>query len=329
MASEGQAFDPLILLIFAILLDTYLGEMTFLFRFVKHPIVVIGNAITFFDSKLNRHKRSQMERAIRGLVTVIIMVTCTGAIGAAVAWLSLHHPMGWLIELILITILLAGRSLYDHVKDVALALTIGLEPGRDAVSHIVGRDTSQLDQHGVARAAIESLAENLCDGVIAPIFWYLLFGFPGLLIYKTVNTMDSMIGYKNTKYRAFGMTAARLDDALNFIPARLTGLFLVLAALFAPTASPAKAFRAMMRDSGKHKSINAGWPEAAMAGALNIALAGPRRYVNTVIKDPWMGDGTAKVTLKDIERALYMYIVASLINVAWIGAVAVIRFDLS
>jgi len=328
MAGVDQEFDPLILLILAIIFDTYLGDMNFLFRFVKHPIVAIGNAINFFDQKLNREKRSEAARAIRGAITVLIMVTTTGAIGAAIAWLSLHHPMGWIIELILITVLLAGRSLYDHVKDVAKALTVGLEPGRDAVSQIVGRDTSQLDEHGVARGAIESLAENLCDGVIAPIFWYLLFGFPGLLVYKTVNTMDSMIGYKNSKYRAFGMTAARLDDVLNLIPARLTGLFLVLAALFTPTANAAKAFRAMMRDSGKHKSMNAGWPEAAMAGALNIALAGPRRYANTVVKDPWMGDGTAKVKIKDIERALYMYTVASLINVAWIGAFAVIRFDL-
>ncbi len=329
MAGSGQEFDPLILLILAIIFDTYLGDMNFLFRFVKHPIVLIGDAITFFDEKLNREKRSEAARAIRGAITVLIMVLATGIIGAGIAWLSLHHQMGWIIELILITVLLAGRSLYDHVKDVAKALDIGLEPGREAVSHVVGRDVTQLDEHGVARAAIETLAENLCDGVIAPIFWYLLFGFPGLLIYKTVNTMDSMIGYKNTKYRAFGMTAARLDDALNFIPARLTGLFLVLGALFTPTANPAKAFRAMMRDSGKHKSMNAGWPEAAMAGALNIALAGPRRYVNTVVDDPWMGDGSAKVTVKDIERGLYMYTVANLINVAWIGAIAVIRFDLS
>jgi len=328
MAGEGQAFDPLILLILAIILDTYLGEMAFLFRFVKHPIVAIGSAITFLDNKLNREKRGDMDRAIRGALTVIVMVTGSGAIGALIAWLSLHHTFGWPLELLLITILLAGRGLYDHVRDVAKALRSGLEPGREAVSHIVGRDPTQLDKHGVARAAIESAAENLCDGVIAPIFWYVLFGFPGLLVYKTVNTMDSMIGHRNSKYRAFGMTAARLDDVLNFIPARLTGLFLVFAAFFTPGANPANAFKAMMRDSGKHKSVNAGWTEAAMAGALNLALAGPRRYVNTVVDDAWMGDGTAKAGPKDIDRALYMYTVANLINVVWVGAIAVIRFDL-
>ncbi len=326
--SPGQhAFDPMIILILAIILDTYLGDMGLLFRFVKHPVVVIGNAISFFDKKLNREKRSDLERRIRGGITVLCMVVCTGAVGLAVTWVSLHHPFGWIIELVLVTILLAGRSLYDHVKAVAGALNVGLETGREAVSHIVGRDPLHLDQYGVARSAIESLAENLCDGVIAPVFWYLLLGFPGLLVYKTVNTMDSMIGYKNAKYGAFGMVSARLDDALNFVPARLTGLFLIFAALFAPTANPAKSFRAMMRDSGKHKSINAGWPESAMAGALNIALAGPRRYSNAVVDDPWMGDGSAKVTVQDIERALYMYTVANLINVIWIAAIAIIRFE--
>jgi len=329
IAGAGQHFDPLILLILAIVLDAYLGDMTLLFRFVRHPVVVIGDAISFFDTRLNREKRSDTARVFRGAISVLAMVLITGAIGTGITWVSTHHPLGWPIELLLMTILLAGRSLYDHVRNVGRALQTGLEPGRDAVSHIVGRDTSQLDRHGVARAAIESLAENLCDGVIAPAFWYLLLGFPGLLVYKTVNTMDSMIGYRNARYRAFGMTAARLDDALNYLPARLTGLFLVIAAVFAPTASPAGAFRAMMRDSGKHKSVNAGWPEAAMAGALNIALAGPRRYANVIVQDPWMGDGTAQLTHRDIERALYMYTTACLINIGWIGAIAVIRFDVT
>ncbi|NQW00226.1 MAG: cobalamin biosynthesis protein, partial [Rhodospirillales bacterium] len=145
--------------------------------------------------------------------------------------------------------------------------------------------------------------------------------------YKSVNTMDSMIGHKNAKYRAFGMTAARLDDVLNLIPARLTGLFLVLAALFAPTANPMNALKTMLRDAGKHRSPNAGWPEAAMAGALGLALAGPRRYANTVIKDAWMGKGSARATPVDIERALYMYVVALLINTGWVAAMAVVRLS--
>src|SRR5690606_17129842 len=160
----------------------------------------------------------------------------------------------------------------DHVRAVAVGLGDNLEAGRAAVSHIVGRDPAQLDEHGVSRAAIESLAENFGDGVIAPVFWYVLFGFPGLLVYKTVNTMDSMIGHRTERYRAFGMVAARLDDALNYFPARLSALMIALAAAVSPKANPFRAIKTMVRDAGKHRSFNAGWPEGAMAGALGIAL---------------------------------------------------------
>jgi adenosylcobinamide-phosphate synthase len=192
----------------------------------------------------------------------------------------------------------------------------------------VGRDPAHLDAHGIARAAIESLAENFGDGVVAPVFWYVLFGFPGLLVYKAINTMDSMIGYKTPHYKAFGFSAARIDDIVNIIPARLAGLFLVLAAIFVPTANPMRAARVMLRDAGKHRSPNAGWPEAAVAGALNLALAGPRRYPGRVVKDPWIGDGSAKATHRDIRRALYLYAVACLINAAWVAAIMLIRTDL-
>lgn len=327
MAGDAHAFDPLILLILAIFFDAYLGDMRGLMRFVKHPVVLIGDLIGFLDRKLNREKRGDMDRAVRGALTVIIVVCVVGTVGFGIAWLTLNHTFGWVFELILLTLILAGRSLYDHVKAVGVALEVSLEAGREAVSHIVGRDPEQLDVHGVCRAAIESAAENLCDGVIAPIFWYVLFGFPGLIIYKAVNTMDSMIGHKNAKYRAFGMTAARLDDVLNLIPARLTGLFLVLAAFFAPQANPLRALKTMLRDAGKHRSPNAGWCEAAMAGALGLALAGPRRYSNTVIKDAWMGNGTARAKIMDIEKALYMYVVALLINTGWVAAIAVVRLN--
>ncbi len=327
MAGDAHAFDPLVLLILAIFFDAYLGDMPGLTRFIKHPVVHIGHLIHFLDRKLNREKRGDVDRAFRGALTVVIVITVTGGVGVAIAWLTLNHTFGWVLELILLTLILAGRSLYDHVKAVATALEFGVEPGRQAVAHIVGRDPAQLDVHGVCRAAIETAAENLCDGVVAPIFWYLLFGFPGLIIYKAVNTMDSMIGHRNARYRAFGMTAARLDDVLNLIPARLTGLFLVLAACFTPTANPLRALKTMLRDAGKHRSPNAGWCEAPMAGALGLALAGPRRYSNRVVKDAWMGDGTARAKITDIEKALYMYVVALIINTGWVAAIAVVRLN--
>jgi len=227
------------------------------------------------------------------------------------------------------TALVAQRELYAAVRRVALAInTEGLESGRTAVGHIVGRDPAQLDEPGVARAGSESLAENFSDGVVAPVFWYVLFGIPGLLVYKAVNTLDSMIGYRDDKYAAFGFTAARLDDVLNLIPARLAGLIIACAATVAPRGKPLAAFKTMWRDASKHKSPNAGWPEAAMAGALGLALAGPRRYARHVQDDPWIGSGTAKATASDMERALYLFVVACLVNALIVAVIAMYRFKL-
>ncbi len=320
-----SGFDPLILMLVALMLDGYFGDAPLLYRYVKHPVVVVGDLIGLLDRKLNRETRSDANRAIRGALVVILVTGFAGIVGFGVAWLGQTHPWGWPFELLLVTSLLAGRSLYDHVRAVARGLAANLEQARDAVRHIVGRDPTQLDEHGVARAAIESAAENFCDGVVAPVFWYLLFGLPGLAVYKAVNTMDSMIGYRTARYRAFGMAAARLDDVLNIIPARLAGLFLVFAAVFVPKARPGAALTTMLRDAGKHRSMNAGWTEAAMAGALNLALAGPRRYAERTVNDPWIGDGSARATAGDVNRALYLYAVANLINLGWVAAFTVVR----
>ena len=314
LSGDIHGFDPLVLILLALMAEAYLGAMTPLFRRVRHPVVLIGGLVGWMDRKLNRDSRSQADRFARGFLVTLAVVALTGAVGWGVAWLSLAHPFGWVVELALLITLLAQRSLYTHVRAVGLGLKDSLESGRRAVAHVVGRDPNQLDQHGVARAAIESCAENFGDGVVAPVFWYLLFGFPGILVYKAVNTMDSMIGYRTPRHRAFGMTAARLDDVLNLVPARLSGLFLALAALFVPTAHPLRALKVMVRDARRHRSVNAGWPEGAMAGALDLALAGPRRYAKQVVKDAWIGDGTAKAGVRDIRRALYLYAVACLIN---------------
>ncbi len=327
MSGDGRGFDPLVLLLLALVFEAYVGEMRSLFRAVRHPVRIIGDIVAFFDRRLNREHRSEMDRAVRGALLVLMMVVVAGAAGWGIAWLSFHHPLGWIAEFLGLIALLAARGLYDHVRAVAVALKDGLEPGRQAVAHIVGRDPESLDHAGVARAAIESLAENFCDGVVAPVFWYVLFGFPGLLVYKTVNTMDSMIGHMTPQYRAFGMTAARLDDVLNLIPARLAGLFIVFGAVFVGTASPGRALKVMWRDAGRHRSVNAGWPEGAMAGALGLKLAGPRHYKTRTVSDPFIGDGTADAGTKDINRALYLYVVACLINAMWVAAIAMVRFS--
>ena len=328
ISGGNRAFDPLVLLLLALLLDAYLGDTPWLFKRIRHPVGMLGAVIAWLDEKLNREKRTAADRAARGALTVLLVCGFAGGLGLGVAWLSFHHPLGWIVELVFLVLFLAQRGLYDHVRAVQRGLNDSLEGGRTAVAHIVGRDPQQLDEHGVARAAIESAAENFSDGVVAPVFFYVLFGAPGLFVYKAVNTMDSMIGHTTPKYRAFGMVAARLDDVLNLIPARLSGLFIVLAALFAPTAKPGRALVTMLRDAGKHRSPNAGWPEGAMAGALDLALAGPRRYREHTVNDPWIGDGTARATAQDIGRALYLFCVACLINAAWVAALAVVRFSL-
>jgi len=324
----GAGLDPLVLLLLALMIDAYLGDPQRLHKYVKHPVVWLGGVIELLDGKLNRERRGDVDRLVRGALLVVFILLLVGVLSFAVAWLSQRSLWGWPIELLLVTSLLAGRGLYDHVKAVVTGLSENLEAGRRAVSHVVGRDPAQLDEHGVARAGIESLAENFADGVVAPVFWYVLFGFPGMALYKAVNTMDSMIGHNNARYKFFGTAAARLDDVLNLVPARLAGLFIALAAFFAPGANPAAAWRVMMRDARKHRSPNAGWAEAPMAGALGLALAGPRRYVGHVVDDPWIGDGRARATVKDMHRALYLYVAANLICFGVVAALAALRFGM-
>ncbi len=326
-ANTVYGFDPLVLLLIALLLDSYLGETKFPFKQFHHPVEIIGMLIGWFDRKLNRDNRSNVDRAFRGALVVFIIVILSAIVGWGASWLTQNHSLGWILELFFLTAMLAGRGLYDSVRAVGIGLEKSLEKGREAVSHIAGRSPKHLDEHGVARAAIESCAENFSDGLVAPVFWYVLFGLPGLLVYKAVNTMDSMIGHMTPKYRAFGMTAARLDDILNLIPARLSGLFLVLAATVTPKAHPLNALKIMLRDASKHRSMNAGWPEGAAAGALNLALAGPRHYHNTIVNDPWLGDGSARTGVKDIRNMLYLYVSGALINGAWVAALAVIRLN--
>lgn len=307
--------DPLLLLILGLVLDGLFGDMPAVFRHIPHPVVVAGRAIAFFDRRLNREIRSEASRRERGIVTVVVLVGGAAALGFVAEWICRGSLAGAAVECILIAVLVAQRSLDQHVAAVAAALdTGGLPAGRAAVRHIVGRNPISLDAFGVARAAIESLAENFGDGVVAPVFWYLLLGLPGLFAYKMANTLDSMIGHRTARYQSFGWAAARLDDALNMVPAPLSGLLLAAAAVFTKKGRPGRALAIMLRDSRKHRSPNAGWPESAMAGALGLALAGPRHYAEGLVADAWLGDGTARATTSDIMRALHLYRLACLIE---------------
>jgi adenosylcobinamide-phosphate synthase len=316
--------DPLLLLLAGLLIDALFGDMPVIFRHIDHPVVIAGRAIAFFDRKLNRENRNETSRRDRGIITVIVLVATAAVLGLAIERLCRGHLPGAVVEAVLIGVLVAQRSLYEHVAAVAKALDAGgLAAGRAAVRHIVGRDPMSLDRHGVARAAIESLAENFSDGVVAPVFWYLLLGLPGLFAYKMANTLDSMIGHRTPHYRSFGWAAARLDDVLNLLPAPISGLLLVAAAAIADRCRLDRALLIMIRDGRKHHSPNAGWPESAMAGALGLALAGPRRYPEGLVDDPWLGDGSARAATSDIVRALHLYRLACLLEgglllVAWI-----------
>jgi len=307
--------DRLMLLIAGLAIDALFGDMPRLFRQIPHPVVLAGRAVAFFDLKLNRETRGEAVRRGRGIITVILLVGAAAALGLVVEGLCRGRLPGAVVEAALIGVLVAQRSLYEHVAAVANALNAGgLRAGRAAVRHIVGRDPTSLDSHGVARAAIESLAENFSDGVVAPVFWYLLLGLPGLFAYKMANTLDSMIGHRTPHYRSFGWAAARLDDLLNLVPAPISGLLLVTAAVFTKNGRPDRALVIMLRDGRKHHSPNAGWPESAMAGALGLALAGPRRYPEGLVADPWLGDGSARAATTDIIRALRLYRFACLIE---------------
>ncbi len=316
--------DPFALLLLALAVDAAFGDPKWLYRVLPHPVAMIGNLIEAGERRLNRPDLGRVAGVLRGLFLVFVVAAAAAGLGWVLERLLVVWPQGWIAEALLVSSLLAFRDLFDHVRAVRRGLKIGLEVARAKVAHIVGRDPETLDEAGVARAATESLAENFSDGVVAPVFWFALFGLGGLAAYKAVNTLDSMIGHRNARFEAFGKAAARIDDALNWIPARLAGLLLVLAAAVLPQASAARAFRTMWRDAPKHRSPNAGWQEAAMAGALGFALAGPRHYPDGVVPDHWMGDGRAELGPADLNAALRLYLVANalaaaLLAVAWLA----------
>jgi adenosylcobinamide-phosphate synthase len=317
--------DPLLLLYVGLAIDAMFGEMGPIFRRVPHPVVLAGRAIGLFEARLNRPIRSDRVRRSRGVATVIVLVGAAAALGWGAQVLCRRNIAGAFAEAFVIGVLVAQRSLYDHVLAVGRALVQGgLAAGRSAVSHIVGRDPLRLDGPAVVRAAIESLAENFSDGVVAPAFWYLALGLPGLFAYKMANTLDSMIGHRSPRYRAFGWAAARFDDLLNLVPAPLAGLLIAGGAALTPGSTAGEAVRIMLRDGRKHRSPNAGWPEAAMAGALDLKLAGPRHYLDDVVDDPYLGDGAA-ATPNDIVRSLHVYVRACLLMAGLVLGALIVR----
>lgn len=288
----------LLVLASALALEAFCGYPDWLFRAIRHPVVWLGTLLAGLDKRLNTP--TAHARRAKGLVCLIILILC-----AVVPCLLAQLWLPWPLVAVLAASLPAQRSLYVHVRAVARGLETGLEEGRKAVSAIVGRDPTSLNEAAVARAAIESLAENFSDGIVAPAFWCALAGLPGMAAYKAINTADSMIGHRSPRYQLFGWAAARLDDVVNVPASRLSALWLILAAL--PCGTAGQALRAVARDARHHRSPNAGWPEAAMAGALGLRLAGPRIYNGVRVEDHWMGHGTDQATPGDVRRGLALY----------------------
>jgi len=307
----------------ALLIEATIGYPERIVRAIGHPVTWIGALIAWLDRHLNREDQSSAARRLAGFAALAVMIAVSAGIALGIERGLLRLPFGFLGVALIGSTLLAQRSLHQHVARVADALeTDGLAGGRAAVAHIVGRDTAVLDEAGVARAAIESLAENFSDGIVAPAFWMALGGVAGGAAYKAINTADSMIGHRTPRHRDFGFAAARLDDLVNLPAARLSALLVIAAAAIDDRASAANAFRAVRRDAPHHRSPNAGYPEAAFAGALGLSLAGPRQYGGTLVDDHPMGDGRREASAKDIRAALALYRRADALLIALVAIVA-------
>lgn len=287
----------------AVLAERFIGYPKALFARISHPVVWFGKLIDLLDDQLNLPGVPAREGRLRGVIALAILIGAAFVPAFIIARLSWQLPFGWLVEALIATAFIAQKSMRDHVMAVYDALGRSLPEARKAVSMIVGRDPTQLDESGVSKAALESLAENTSDGIVAPVLWYALLGLPGIVVYKAINTADSMIGHKSDRHRHFGWAAARLDDLVNLPASRLTGL------LFA-AAQPAQfssVVAIMRRDAPKHQSPNAGWPEAAMAAALGLRFGGPRSYDGERVELPYMGEGRDQMDRADILRGVKLF----------------------
>ena len=314
---------PLALL--ALLFELVAGYPDWIAKRIGHPVAWMGRLISFLDMRLNREDADSETRRRGGAIALFVLLLIVGSIAFTLETALLLLPFGMIITAVVCSVFIAQRSLYTHVANVGEALEDGdLPKARKAVAHIVGRDTADLDEAGIARAAIESLSENFSDGVVAPVFWIVLLGLTGGALYKAVNTADSMIGHRNARHEEFGKSAAQLDDVVNLPGSRLSGFLIVAAAALGGGASAVDAWQAMSRDAAKHVSPNAGYPEAAMAGALGLSLGGPHAYDGAETQSAWLGDGRREANAADVQAALALYGRADGLLIALVFALAVL-----
>jgi adenosylcobinamide-phosphate synthase len=309
----------------ALLIEAGFGYPASLLDRIKHPVMWMGALIENLDGRLNHPGLQEATRRRNGWIALLLLLAACvlPAIAVQSIMLQLPGPIALIVLACLASTLIAQRSLYEHVAAVAHALDAhGLEAGRRAVAEIVGRDTRVLDESGVARSAIESLAENFSDSVVAPSLWGVLLGLPGMVAYKAINTADSMLGHRTTRHEAFGYASAKVDDVVNLPASRLAALWIALAARFHDDADVRRALETVRKDAHRHRSPNAGWPEAAMAGALGLKLSGPRVYHGALTEEGWIGEGREEASAADIRRALGVYKTACTLQIAALGVLA-------
>ena len=299
--------NQLALATFTLLIESFSGYPAFLQNTFGHPVQWMGRLISFLDDGLNDEEGEPQQNRSSGVLAVVVLIAICALPALAVQYALTKLPYGYVLNVLLAFPFIAQHSLTQHVESVAKALQQSTEAARSEVSKIVGRDVTALNQAGIAKAALESLAENASDGVVAPVFWYALLGLPGIVAYKAINTADSMIGHKSEKYINFGWAAAKLDDLVNLPASRLTGLLFVAAAYARGKIAAQNAWRSMLRDAPKHNSPNAGWPEAAMAGALGLQFGGARDYDGETLMLPTMGVGRNPTGAKDIDDGISLF----------------------
>jgi len=311
---------PLLLLLAALAIDAYVGCL--IEALPPGPATLVARLGGWLDRKLNRQERDDATRLTRGVLAAFVIAAVAALAGLLIHGLSRALPYGWSLELVTLLSCVRLREPWRRIREVRRALEHrGLDAARAEVKPLTRRDTDSLDDHGVARAAIEAAAKHLNQGAVAPAFWYILLGLPGALLWTAVNALDEAIGHRSPRYEQFGLAAARIDDVLNVLPARLTGALITVGAAFLGSAQPLTALRTMIKDARYHRSLNAGWPEAAMAGALGLALGGPNQEGAVTVREVWIGQGRARATTSDIGRALGLYAVTGLVLAGLIGVV--------
>jgi adenosylcobinamide-phosphate synthase len=291
----------------ALLIERLFGYPKSLYDKIGHPVEWIGTILKKLEELLYDPEAEPLQARLRGVASLLALLLIVAIPAILVASILSTFKFGWIIEALLATALIAQHSLYEHVNAVGKGLDTSLNEGRKAVAKIVGRDPAALDESAVVKGALESLAENASDGIVAPVFWYALLGLPGIVAYKAINTADSMIGHKSERYIYFGWAAARLDDLINLPASRLTGLLFAAAAAWNDKERGKIALQAMWRDAPKHQSPNAGWPESALAASLGVKFGGPRSYDGSSVNLPWMGEGRETLNRDDIRKGLRLF----------------------